>query len=70
MECYNCGMEIPADATACPRCGIRFAPRTAAEAPSSDRRTRAETQGRSLWIWGVVLIGVLILAFLLWNLGR
>ena len=27
MECYNCGLKLPADADRCPRCGQRFKPR-------------------------------------------
>ena len=42
MECYNCGLKLPADAERCPRCGQRFKPREQspanAEKPSlSDR---------------------------------
>lgn len=33
MECYNCGLQLPADATICPRCGQRFQPRGQTSAP-------------------------------------
>ncbi len=68
MECYNCGMEIPADATTCPRCGARFAPRTA-DAQSTG--SAAPSRGRwPTWLGIALVVGVIVMIALLWLLLR
>lgn len=47
MECYNCGLKLPADAERCPRCGQRFKPRE--QGPAAPEKTSLSDRIKGLF---------------------